>query len=710
MTFLNSALLFGLAAVAIPPIVHLFNRRKFDEVDWAAMQFLNLGQKTKRKLFLEQFLLMLLRVSLIAVVVLAFASPQLTGRYLGTRTATGPRHLVILIDGSGSMAFAPEGKPDSDAAKLWATRAIDHLAPGDRVAIFQVNRQAVPVVGALTADRALAKGALELLAPPSGFADWPQAIQTATTLLDTVKSNRQILILSDNQRSSWADESTLAKWELLSKDSLPLISVINVAPDRPAEPKNASLEALFTSHGVSPAGREIEFRANIATANSNLSDVGTLQLEIDGRPALELPASNPVVFRQKFSVGSHVVTLKLPPDALPSDNRQDYAIDVLAAVPVLIVDGSATDVAGSEYLRDALAPRQDPEPTFVIRTVRIKEWSSLLLSQDVKGPGTPPRVLVLANIEKIAVDQQQQIEKFLNAGGSVLIALGDRCDAAEWNRTAFRGGQGFLPARLVEPVGDEAELTQAKSLLIAGFAHPALDIFKDPLPGGLQTATFPRRWKVDAAAGINGSTGIPIAMFSDRLPFLVERSFGKGRVLLAAHPLDRSWRTNLHRLPDFVRLAHELMYYLAGSRTAERNLSPGQSIVFTPQPEESPGVVTLHSPAGPVRSIPCASWPEVIDGTNWAGPYRVLTPSGRATYFCVRPDPKESILTPCSAEDRERVSKILPQLQYISSTDEMTSGADERTIAQELWWILLMLMIGFLILETWYTRSLVRRG
>ena len=36
MSFLNIALLFGLGAVAIPPIVHLFNRRKFEVVDFDA--------------------------------------------------------------------------------------------------------------------------------------------------------------------------------------------------------------------------------------------------------------------------------------------------------------------------------------------------------------------------------------------------------------------------------------------------------------------------------------------------------------------------------------------------------------------------------------------------------------------------------------------------------------------------------------------------
>ena len=100
MTFLNAALLFGLAAVAIPPIVHFFNRRKFDEVDWAAMQFLDLGQKTRRKLFLEQFLLMLLRVALIALLVLSFVarsiSPEQSNGHRSTRSVRLRGDLLVV--------------------------------------------------------------------------------------------------------------------------------------------------------------------------------------------------------------------------------------------------------------------------------------------------------------------------------------------------------------------------------------------------------------------------------------------------------------------------------------------------------------------------------------------------------------------------------------------------------------------------------------
>ena len=71
-------------------------------------------------------------------------------------------------------------------------------------------------------------------------------------------------------------------------------------------------------------------------------------------------------------------------------------------------------------------------------------------------------------------------------------------------------------------------------------------------------------------------------MLSDRTPLFVEKSFGKGRVIQSAVPLNNGWRTNLTDLGDYVRLVHELIYYLAASRGGDVNLEARQPIVFRP--------------------------------------------------------------------------------------------------------------------------------
>ena len=50
---LNAAMLLGLAGVAIPVVIHLLNRRNDPVVDWAAMQFLELSPRERRRLNLS---------------------------------------------------------------------------------------------------------------------------------------------------------------------------------------------------------------------------------------------------------------------------------------------------------------------------------------------------------------------------------------------------------------------------------------------------------------------------------------------------------------------------------------------------------------------------------------------------------------------------------------------------------------------------------
>src|SRR5436309_9564721 len=100
--FLNPWMLAGLSAVLIPPLIHLLNRRRYQVVDWGAMQFLQVGEVTRRRLMLEEVLLMLLRMGLLAALVFALAGPFLyttLGAHLGTRPN---RDVVLVFDGSYS--------------------------------------------------------------------------------------------------------------------------------------------------------------------------------------------------------------------------------------------------------------------------------------------------------------------------------------------------------------------------------------------------------------------------------------------------------------------------------------------------------------------------------------------------------------------------------------------------------------------------------
>src|ERR1700733_14952972 len=152
--FLAQWMLWGLAAVAIPPLIHLLNRRRFDVVDWGAMQFLQISEVTRRRLMLEEVLLMVLRMGLLGVLVFALAGPFMTSSLPAKLGARSNRDIVLVIDGSASMAATDDasGKDPFEKARDWALALVDDLAPGDSVAVLQAKEQVVPVVGELRVD------------------------------------------------------------------------------------------------------------------------------------------------------------------------------------------------------------------------------------------------------------------------------------------------------------------------------------------------------------------------------------------------------------------------------------------------------------------------------------------------------------------------------------------------------------------------------
>ena len=120
----------GLAGVLLPVIAHLLSRKKYDIVDWGAMQFLELDPTAKRRIRLEELLLLLVRMAVMAVVTLALARPWIAGQWLGGWVSTQPRDVVLVIDGSYSMDWEGPGMTPHAQAVQFARQFLKDLRPG----------------------------------------------------------------------------------------------------------------------------------------------------------------------------------------------------------------------------------------------------------------------------------------------------------------------------------------------------------------------------------------------------------------------------------------------------------------------------------------------------------------------------------------------------------------------------------------------------
>jgi hypothetical protein len=799
--FLHSPwMLVGLAALAIPIIIHLLNRRRFDVVDWGAMQFLQISETTRRRLLLEEVVLMLLRMGLLLVLVLGFAGPFFDSHLPLRLGGRSNRDAVLIIDGSASMLAHGEGDQTPFArACEWAIAFLDDMEPGDSVAVLLAREQVVPIVAELSVDRDRARKKVREWtekAPadgnqtrkpyePTGSSNWPEAVRAAHAILGTSqKAQREIVLLGDNQKFGWADADTLFRWELLAGElglvrkeedrAGPRLWAVNVAGERPARLPNWALAPLRSNRPVVPVGHVVTFKSDIILfGQKSYSPPHRIRLEVDGKAVRDLPPPGgargtrlpvpsdgkvPFSFTHQFrEPGSHLVSVILEPDPppwdrphgyevkdrVPGDNRQDFAVEVLTSIPVLLVDGEDSAAPpthrNSDFLRVALSPqaekpadrkgknttRTDTErlpdrPSAVqTRVVRLREFTLRALKVD-----PAPRVIILHDVARLDPSQQEAITGFLGEGGGLLVTLGERAEADFYNDRLYRGGEGWLPARLDSIQGDERKPTVAVRPDPASFTHPALELFRRLTVGGLGEARFPRWWKLETPG--KHASGVVAGLLENatlRTPLLVERTFGAGRVLACAVPLDNSSGTNLTDLPSFVPLAHELVYYLAGARSADFNLRPGQPIRYRVEGEARLEDFRMGPPTG-VEPLPLSSQPGlprtylaqwlprdkgallIYEGTREAGVYRLRRPASGTVYYVVPPDAREADLTPCTPEDRDKVAR-LTGVRYEEGREGLMRGLSEGLQRQDLWWLLLVGVVALLCLEVWMTRRLV---
>ncbi len=101
MKFGNPFFLFGLFALIIPIIVHLFNFRRFKKVYFSDISFLKeIKEQTQSKNKLKHYLVLLSRLLFITALVLAFAQPYIP---FSNQIKNGNKLISVFIDNSFSM-------------------------------------------------------------------------------------------------------------------------------------------------------------------------------------------------------------------------------------------------------------------------------------------------------------------------------------------------------------------------------------------------------------------------------------------------------------------------------------------------------------------------------------------------------------------------------------------------------------------------------
>jgi len=687
MGFVAPLVLAGLAALAIPVLIHLVQREKKRVVEFPSLMFLQkIPYQSVRRRRIRDWFLLAMRLAALALIVMAFARPFFRRDALAAAAQQGAREAVILVDTSYSMEYGDRWS----RARTAANDAIRSMGAGDRASLVFFSSGAEVAVRS-TADRGRLDSALAASATGAGATRYAPALKLAAGILsESALPRREILLISDFQRRGWEQTPGRDDVRLPERTTLTPVSVSS------GDTANFSVTPVSLQRSRFENHDRVAVTAGVVNHSTKPARV-QVTLEIDGQPAQSLPAdvapgaSSSVVFTP-FTIASRNqrATVKLPDDGLKRDNVFHFVVSPSEPVKAAVINRQGAERTAL-YLSRALAIGESPRVELEMKT------PTSFSDADARNTA-----VVILNDVQISDDLADRLARFVSAGGGLLIAAGPQ---ATW------------PQRLADTVpalpGDVVDLTTGSPSRLGGleYSHPVFELFRAPRSGDFSTA------RIYGYRRTIKPSGQVLARFEDGSPALMERKVGAGRVLQWNSTLDLEWN-DAPLKPVFLPFVHTLVRYLADFAEAPASLTVGQVI---PAPRKAPGRAAGPSVTG-ARGSTIAVAPsgarvtvETEDGAlelAEQGFYDVRTqgaPADSATTLAANVDLSESDLT--ALDPKELAAAVAGRAPGdIAGLGNARPSDDAQAQAQRLWWYLLV--AGGLLLagETLLSNRLSQNG
>ncbi len=765
LAFLHPALAGFAALLAVPLIIHLLNRRRFRAVPWAAMEFLLQAYKKKRKrLELENLLLLLLRCAIPVILALAFARPFFGADSLLASLAEPRRDVVVVVDESYSMSRRLGNGTQFQGALEQVRRLVAGLDfdRGDRVSLVTLAKE--PQLLCVSAAKDDFERKLAALARPTF--EPADLGRTLDLLLDDVLKQvpmAEVWLISDFQKRTWdpaaekggADDpaggavdaagSTTGKMQRLSKISR--LHLVNLS-DGTLAPENLAVTDLRASEPLAIAGQAIRVTATVTRTGRSQSGTGrfrigesdrpvTFSFDAEGRATVE-------IFHSCTTPGDVGVEFRVDEDELADDDARFLRLPVKSSLPVLVVDGSPS---GAEPLGGAawnvlliLDPNYGAFETEGYRRWFEPTWLPWYDLSRSKPEFSKYDAVVFVNVREIEGEHVlPELTSYVDSGGGALFLLGDQLRPETWNERLFKSnGSGLMPLKLgSEPVGEAWDVAIAPAdrrttyfrLAIADELHPAVRSFIDDRRRGFLRYPIFRFWPFEAegAAAQNGASPPPtsgsrvvlrltksegeVGVANDVGPALIDHRFGRGRTLwFNVSGAEDGW-SNFARTPGaFFPLLWDMLNHLCVRDPGEHELAIGGAIArgfSTPAPQWS---VTL--PGGQVRTFRDPPR-EAVRGLYRLPPFSETKAPGLYALdvqFGGDDPPLRELFavnvdpreSDLSFLDAEQVRSLYERVAIVSYGREVAADVREQQPERhgEIWKRLLLILLVFVLLET----------
>ena len=403
MSFLFPNILWGLFGLTIPLIIHLYNLRKSKTMDFSSIQHIQaLEKKNIKKLKIIQWLLIFLRMGIIASLIFMFSGPLIVNKSTwipSEKESTA----VIIIDNSASMSVKNEQDSFLDQAKENIPKILSTFEGLVNLKVIQTTPPIVIYSGII--ENGVNLDYTNWKIPQSNGKDnlW-NLVDSLLNSIDSTLPNKECFILSDFQSvPSQSLKDKFLDWRLyfLSSDLLN---------------DNIAIKEISSINQIKMPNDLLTLDAKIENMGRNEIKNLPVELYLNNERVGQIVSNFKSNTNKEFSFQvypgkSGVVSgkVEIPPDNFLLDNKQTFELNIPEQISCKVIASSEN---GLLIIKTVLQSISGEDEFLDLELKLLSEIERIYLDET--------DVLIVEDPLIIKPMAIESIKRFLNEGGSVI--------------------------------------------------------------------------------------------------------------------------------------------------------------------------------------------------------------------------------------------------------------------------------------------------
>lgn len=680
MQFTQPLFLIGYAAILIPILIHLFNFRRYKTYYFSNVKMLqDVVQKTKRESQVKQLIVLCLRCLAIIALVTAFARPYFPNEGTGKKAA----NLVsIYIDNSFSMeGNTPEGTLFYDGIEN-AKQIIENFDFEDRFILYNNNFSAKQ---RQMLDKEEALQELETWQISPTCRTWSELLAFENNAcMGSGKFNAYHYYLSDFQKNSF-------DFSQFSHSDTSASYLIH----KPAKAvNNISIDSCWFLSPVFREGQQVTLTVRVH--NCGDGDVMRLpmKLHVNGEQkalaAVDIAAHSTADCQLNYTLtspGLQRAVLAIEDAPITFDNQLYFTYHVSSNANVSVI-------------------HQKDENRYLLALYgkdSIFNYTAMSADRIDYSRFNASSVVVLDEVEQISSGLADELTKYLNRGGCVLVLPAQKMDAASWG--------SFLAS---VDAAQYASLNEQQ--MQVGSINAESIYFKGSLDNNNERLDMPTATRYYGFSNFHSDEAV--MTFENGSPLLFVNQVGKGRLILSAVAMNDDFG-NIHKHALFFIPLHNMGIRSLMQQKLYNVIGRDHSQSIAKSVENSENVFSLKSENDGSEIIPeqknlgSETMLFFDEQISQAGIYKVMHDGAEEDAIAFNFNRQESQLTYYSPEELQEIVSQQPKeahVQMISSDGRDISNQVIQTIhGRPLWFYFVIAALVALALEVAILRLWRRR-